>query len=160
MGVTHVTSNHDVTTVGQPTENTPDTYSLVETTEKVVEEQVVDESLPTSQRIIDLRPASVNPWDANVLSRDEVRNEEEPHYWSDVNLQDVGLGFEADKEISSEASIKEWFNKMELLNEFQKAVNEVITHMITKVAEEPQGSWHSKQLHEKNVDICGGIHND
>ena len=29
---------------------------------------------------------------------------------------------------------------MEFMNEFQKAVNEVITHMITKVAEEPQGS--------------------
>ena len=59
--MTNVTSNHDVPTVGQPTENTPDTYHLVNTTEKVVEMQVVDESLPTSQRIIDSRPASVNP---------------------------------------------------------------------------------------------------
>ena len=61
MGVTNITSHHDVPVVGQPTENTPDTYSLVETTEKVVEEQVVDESLLTSQRIIDSRLASVDP---------------------------------------------------------------------------------------------------
>ena len=59
MGVINVTSHHNVPTVGQPTENILDTYSLVDTTEKVVEEQVVDESLLTSQRIIDLRPASM-----------------------------------------------------------------------------------------------------
>ena len=45
MGVTTITSNHDVPTVGQPTEDTPDTYSLVDTTKKAVEVQVVDESL-------------------------------------------------------------------------------------------------------------------
>ena len=38
---------------------------------------------------------------------------------------------------------------MEFLNVFQKAINDVITHMITKVAEEPQSSKHSQQLHEK-----------
>ena len=40
---------------------------------------------------------------------------------------------------------------MEFLNEFQKAVNDVTTHMITKVMEEPQGSQHSKQLYEKKA---------
>ena len=49
--MTNVTSNHDVPPVGQPTKNT----SLVDTTEKVVEVQVVDKSLPTSQRIVDSR---------------------------------------------------------------------------------------------------------
>ena len=80
-----------------------------------------------------------------------MRNEEEPHYWSDVNLQDVGLSIEADEEISSEASVKKQFDKMEFLNEFQKAVNDVITYMITKVVEKPQGSQHSKQLCEKKA---------
>ena len=56
-GVTNITSHHDVPTVGQPTENMSDTYSLVDTTE----EQVVDESLLTSQRIIDSRLESVDP---------------------------------------------------------------------------------------------------
>ena len=39
--VTNITSHHAVPTVRQPTENTPDTYSLVDTTEKLVEEQIV-----------------------------------------------------------------------------------------------------------------------
>ena len=52
-GATNITSNHEVPMVGQPTKNTPDTYSLVDTTEKVVEVQVVDKSIPTSQRIVD-----------------------------------------------------------------------------------------------------------
>ena len=38
MGMTNVTSHHNVSTVGKSTENTPDTYSLVDTTEKIVEE--------------------------------------------------------------------------------------------------------------------------
>ena len=40
---------------------------------------------------------------------------------------------------------------MEFLNKFQKAINDMITHMITKVAEEPYGSRHSKPLHEKKA---------
>ena len=35
-----------------------------------------------------------------------MRNEEEPCYWSYINLQDVGLVFKADEEISSEPSIE------------------------------------------------------
>ena len=61
MGVTNITPNHNVPMVGQSPENTPDTYSLMDTTEKVVEAQVVDKSLPTSQRIVESIPASVNP---------------------------------------------------------------------------------------------------
>ena len=53
VGVTNVRSHHEIPTVGKPTENIPDTYSLVDTTEKVVEEQVVDKNLLTSQGIID-----------------------------------------------------------------------------------------------------------
>ena len=60
MGVTNITLNLSVPTVGQPTENTQDRYSLVDTTEKAVEAQVVDENLPTSQRIVDSRLASVD----------------------------------------------------------------------------------------------------
>ena len=40
---------------------------------------------------------------------------------------------------------------MEFLNVFQKAVNDVITHMITKVAEEPHSPQCSKGLHEKKA---------
>ena len=57
--VTNIISHHNVTAVGKPTVNTPETYSLVDTTEKVVEEQIMDESLLASQGNIDSRPASV-----------------------------------------------------------------------------------------------------
>ena len=49
MGMTNITSNHKVTIVVQPTENPSDTYSLIDTTEKVVDEQVIDKTLHVSQ---------------------------------------------------------------------------------------------------------------
>ena len=36
-----VASNHNAPTVGQPTEQTPDTFSIVDATERVVELEVV-----------------------------------------------------------------------------------------------------------------------
>ena len=151
MGVTTITSNLDVPTVGQPTKNTLDTYSLVDTTEKTVDVHMVDESLLTSQRIIDSRLTSIDPWDAVAPQRDKTRIEDELCQWSDLNLQAIGLGFEADEEISCDTSVKKWFDKMEFLNEFHKAVNDMITHMIKKVAEEPHGYRHSKWLCEKKA---------
>ena len=81
-GATNVTSHHNVPTVGQPTENTPDMYSLVDTTGKVVDEEVVDKTLLVSQRNIDSRPTSDDLRDAIAPLGDEVENEEEPHHWS------------------------------------------------------------------------------
>ena len=78
--MTNITSNHDVPMVGQTTENMPDNHSLLDTTEKIVEVQVVDESLPTSQRVVDSRLASVDPRDANTPLRDDMRSKEAPHY--------------------------------------------------------------------------------
>ena len=62
---------------------------------------MVDESLPMSQKNIDSRPTSVDPKDATAHLGEETRNDEEPCYWSDMNLQDTGLYFDADEEISS-----------------------------------------------------------
>ena len=50
IGTANVTSNHDKTTAGKPAEDMPDTYSLVDATEKVVDTQKVDENLPMNQR--------------------------------------------------------------------------------------------------------------
>ena len=86
MGVTTVTSNHDVPTVEQSTDDAPDNYSLVNTTEKAVEVRVVGESLSMSQRNIDSRLTSVDPKDATAPFGEETRNDEEPRYWSDMNL--------------------------------------------------------------------------
>ena len=55
-------------------------YSLVETTEKVVDEQVVDDVLLVSQRNADLRSTSVDLRSVNAPLRDKVENEEEPHF--------------------------------------------------------------------------------
>ena len=78
----------------------------MDTTEKSVEVQVVDESLPASQRIIDSRPASINLQEAVTPQRDEMRIRDEPHQWPDLDLQDIGLGFESDEEISSDTSVE------------------------------------------------------
>ena len=40
-----IASNHDAPTVGQPTEQTPDTFSIVDTTERVIELEVVNNVL-------------------------------------------------------------------------------------------------------------------
>ena len=45
MSAIDVTSNHDVTTVGQPTDQTPNTFSIVDTTEKVIDIDIVDNTL-------------------------------------------------------------------------------------------------------------------
>ena len=114
---------------------------------------MTDKNLPTNQKNIDSRPTSVNPKDATTHLGDGMRNDEEPCYWSDINLnlQDTGLDFDPDEEISSETSVEKRFDKMEFLNIFQKAVNDMITQMITKVAEEPLSPKHSKRLHKKKA---------
>ena len=152
MGVTTVTSNHDVPTVEQSTDDAPDNYSLVNTTEKAVEVRVVDENLPTSQKNIDSRRTSVNPKDATAHLEDRMRNNDESHYWSDINLQDTGLGFDADEEISSETSVKKRFDKMEFLLLFT-----VQTHIQYSDAEEAeQESGASEIGHHRPVHICVG----
>ena len=52
--MTTVTSNHDVPMVEQSTNDAPDNYSLVDTTEKAVEAQVVDENLLRNQKTLTL----------------------------------------------------------------------------------------------------------
>ena len=49
-----ITSNHDVTTVGQPTAQTPNIFSIVDMTEKVVDLDIVDNTLLLSQRNTDI----------------------------------------------------------------------------------------------------------
>ena len=62
--------------------------TLQNTTEKGVDIQVVDKNLPNSQRIIDSRLTGFDPRDANAPLRDEARNDDEPCYWLEMNLQD------------------------------------------------------------------------
>ena len=77
--------------------------------------------------------------------------------------EDLNEFSERDEGISSGEDVKQHFDKVGLMNKFQKAVNDMITHMITKVAEEPQGSQCSKQLHEEKAvpppkAVCKNVH--
>ena len=56
-----VASNHDAPTVGKPTEQTPDTFSIVDTTERVVELEVVNNELLPHQRNTDKEPTTDDP---------------------------------------------------------------------------------------------------
>ena len=45
MSTIDIALNHDAPTVGQPTEQTPPTFSIVDMTERVIELEVVDNVL-------------------------------------------------------------------------------------------------------------------
>ena len=45
-----VALNHDITTVGQPTGQTSDTFSIIDMTENVIDLDIVDSTLLLSQR--------------------------------------------------------------------------------------------------------------
>ena len=53
-----VASNHDAPTVGKPTEQTPDTFSILDMTERVVELEVVNNELRPRQRNTDKEPTT------------------------------------------------------------------------------------------------------
>ena len=56
MSAIDIASNHDAPTVGQPTEQTPDTFSIVDATERVIELEVVNNVLLPHQRNTDKEP--------------------------------------------------------------------------------------------------------
>ena len=49
----NVTLHHNVATVAQPTEQTPDTFNIVNMTEKFMDPEIVDNTLLSSQRNTD-----------------------------------------------------------------------------------------------------------
>ena len=61
-----VALNHDVTTVGQPTGKTPDTFSIIDMTEKVIDLDIVDSTLLPSERNTDNRPTMDDPGEAKA----------------------------------------------------------------------------------------------
>ena len=50
MSVIGIISNHNVTAVGQPTDQTHNTFSIVDITEKVVDLDIVNNTLLPGQR--------------------------------------------------------------------------------------------------------------
>ena len=70
-----VASNHDAPTVGKP-EQTPDTFSIVDTTERVVELEVVNNELLPHQRNTDKEPTTDGSREAKKSPRQMTDNEE------------------------------------------------------------------------------------
>ena len=62
-------SNHDAPTVGKPTEQTPDTFSIVDVTERVVELEVVNNILLPCQRNTDKEPITYYYHVREILTR-------------------------------------------------------------------------------------------
>ena len=61
MSAIDVALNHNVTPVGFPTGQTPDMFSIIDMTEKVMELDIVDNTLLVSQRNTDNRPTMDDP---------------------------------------------------------------------------------------------------
>ena len=64
-----VASNHDAPTVGKPTEQTPDMFSIIDTTERVVELEVVNNELLPRQRNTDKEPTTDGSGEAKAYPR-------------------------------------------------------------------------------------------
>ena len=61
-----IASNHDALIVGQPTGQTLDMFSIVDTTERVVELEVVDNVILPRQRNTDKEPTMDDPGEAKA----------------------------------------------------------------------------------------------
>ena len=61
MSAIDVTSNHNVIAVGQPTDQTPDTFSIVDMTGEVIDLDIVDNTLLPGQRNTDNRLTTDDP---------------------------------------------------------------------------------------------------
>ena len=64
-----IASNHDAPTVGQPTEQTPDTFSIVDMAERVVELEVVNNVLLPRQRNTDKELTMDDPGEVKASPR-------------------------------------------------------------------------------------------
>ena len=76
-----VALNHDAPTVGKPTEQTPDTFSIIDTTERVVDLEVVDNVLLPRQRNTNKELTTDIPGEAKASPRQVMDNEEETPFF-------------------------------------------------------------------------------
>ena len=54
------------------------------------------------------------------MSIHEMENKEEPYYWSEMNLHDIDLEFDADEARSPEENIKKCFDKIKFMKNSAK----------------------------------------
>ena len=77
MSAINITLHHDVTTEGKPTEQTPDMFSIMDTTKKVMDPEIVNSTLLPSQRNTDNRPTMDDSGEVKASPQQEMDNEEE-----------------------------------------------------------------------------------
>ena len=88
-----VASNHDAPTVGKPTEQTPDTFSIIDVTERVIELDVVNNVLLPCQRNTDKEPTTDGPGEAKASPRQTADNEEgTPFFTTYAHLVPTEIG--------------------------------------------------------------------
>ena len=149
-----VASNHNAPTVGKPTEQTPDTFSIVDTTERVVELEVVDNVLLPYQRNTDKEPTMDDLGEAKASPRQMMDNEEEtPFFTIYAHLvpteKSPAPESEEDELSSSDEVVNKEFDKKEYLLRFQEkmatAMSAAMSEVISKLLEEPTKNHGEKQ---------------
>ena len=146
MSTIDVASNQDAPTVGQPTEQTPDTFSIVDMTERVVKLETVNNVLLPRQRDNDKELTMDDTGAAKVSPRQTMDNEEEtPFFTTYAHLVPTAKSLapesKEDKLSSSDEVVNKEFDKKELLLRLQKSISEVIS----KLLEEPTKNRREKQ---------------
>ena len=146
-----VASNHDAPTVGKPTEQTPDTFSIEDATENVVELEVVNNVLLPCQRNTDKELTMDGSGEVKASPRQMTDNEEgTPFFTKYAHLVPTAKSpapeFEEDELSSSDEAVNKEVDTKEFILEFQKTMNEAIL----KFLERPTRNCGEKQ-HRKNL---------
>ena len=121
MSAINITLHHNVPVVGQPPEQTPNTFSIMDVTEKVMDSEIVDSTLLLSQRNTDVRPETDNPGEVKASPQQETDNgKEEPFMLKYTHLIPMAksLDPESDEDelSSSEEIFDKEFDKIKFLN--------------------------------------------
>ena len=151
-----VASNHDAPTVGKPTEQTPDTFSIKDATEKVVELEVVNNVLLPCQRNTDKEPITDNPGETKASPRQMMDNEEgTPFFTTYAHLVPTAKSLapesKEDELSSSDEAVNKEIDTKEFILELQKTMNEVIMKFLERPTRNRGEKQHRKNLREKEA---------
>ena len=162
-----VALNHNAPTVGQPTGQTSDTFSIVDMTKRVVELEVVDNVLLPRQRNTDKEPTMDDLGEVKASPRQTTDNEEEtPFFTRYAHLVPTAKSpapeSEEDEPSSSNEVVNKEFDKKEFLLGFQEkmttamsaAMSAAMSEVISKLLEEPTKNRGEKQC-RKNLQKRG-----
>ena len=151
-----VASNHDAPTVGKPTEQTPDTFSIVNTTERVVELEVVNNELLPRQRNTDKEPTTDGSGEAKASPRQMTDNEEGTPFFTKYahlvpTVKSPAPESEEDELSSSDEGVNKEVDTKELILKLQKTMNEVILKFLERPTRNRGEKQRSKNLCEKEA---------